>query len=255
MQSYSQPPRQPGPGPATRPDACSAPAPRPAGWSARADDPGAIQDSYWDTRKSGHETGSYSQGRTTAQLQAPTGYGGIYGTWNVDVDGNGTSDSPWDFGMASQYPALAWDVDGNGQATWQEVGHQLPSGPILTATASPGQVALTWTPADASHGTPAPEVTYTVYRADVDAVEAVATSLDGLQYIDAGLTGGAYVYQVAAVARGGSAHAAVSRPPRHRSGLHRQCQRACGDCVRRAPVPRSSSHRGQASNRIASLTG
>ena len=44
-----------------------------------------------------------NQGKTTSQLQQPTGYDGIYSGWNIDVGGAGGSD-PWYFGTASDYP-------------------------------------------------------------------------------------------------------------------------------------------------------
>ena len=76
---------------------------------------GIVTASYWDSSTSGDTTGTGA--RTTAQLQAPTRYGGIYGSWNVDVDGDGTNDDPWHFGTASQYPVLEaerrWARDGN----------------------------------------------------------------------------------------------------------------------------------------------
>ncbi|MDE0318877.1 MAG: hypothetical protein OXI97_03270 [Acidimicrobiaceae bacterium] len=64
--------------------------------------------SYWDTEASGVSSGECATGYTTAQLQAPTGYDGIYSTWNLDVDGDGTGDDPWDFGSSSQYPVLKY---------------------------------------------------------------------------------------------------------------------------------------------------
>ena len=97
--------------------------------------PGApISYSYWDTETSGSNTrsvqGSY-EGKTTAELQSPTGYAGIYSNWNADVDdadGDGNlatgADNFWDFGTGSQYPALKVDFDGDGTATWQEFGKQ-----------------------------------------------------------------------------------------------------------------------------------
>ena len=71
--------------------------------------------SYWDTTTSSLSSsagGSGVVGRTTAQLQSPTGYGAttsdtFYG-WNIDVDGVTGSDDPWDFGSSSQYPALKY---------------------------------------------------------------------------------------------------------------------------------------------------
>ena len=168
---------------------------------------GIVTASYWDSGTSGHATGTGA--RTTAQLQAPTGYSGIYGSWNVDLDGDGTSDDPWHFGTASRYPVLKANLDGRGTATWQEFGYQLRAGPTLMATAStttPGQaqVALTWTAADATHWNPAPDVTYTVTRADGAALDILAEDLGVLLYTDAAArTGAVLTYQVTAVVDGG----------------------------------------------------
>ena len=96
-----------------------------------------VSDSYWDTETSGQTTGVGNgsdtgvQGRTTAQLQSPTGYTGIYGGWDADLDNadgdnnaaTGTDDF-WHFGTGSQYPALKADLDGDGTPTWQEFGSQ-----------------------------------------------------------------------------------------------------------------------------------
>ncbi len=71
---------------------------------------------YWDTEASGMASSpDCGVGYTTAQLQAPTGYTGIYADWNVDVDVgdydgafDGAGDDPWDFGSSSQYPVLKY---------------------------------------------------------------------------------------------------------------------------------------------------
>ena len=47
-------------------------------------------------------------GKTTAELQSPTNYTGIYAGWNLDLDGNDSSDNPWHFGNSRQYPALQY---------------------------------------------------------------------------------------------------------------------------------------------------
>ena len=99
--------------------------------------------SYWDTETSGVTESGGGDGRTTAALQAPTGYAGLYAAWDVDVDGDGVSDAPWDFGTSSAYPALSVDVDGDGAATGRERGLQgrtvpPPSG----ASGSPGGAAM-----------------------------------------------------------------------------------------------------------------
>ena len=110
---------------------------------------GTVTNSYWDTSTSGHTSGSPGSGRTTSQLQSPRSYSGIYASWNVDLEGDGMNDDPWNFGTTSQYPALKADMDGDDDATWAEFGYQIRSGPTLTATATmnagQSQVELEWT--------------------------------------------------------------------------------------------------------------
>ena len=65
--------------------------------------------SYWDTSTSGQSTsagGSGAVGKTTRQLQTPTGYTGIYANWNANLDGVTGNDDPWTFGNKMQYPML-----------------------------------------------------------------------------------------------------------------------------------------------------
>ena len=159
---------------------------------------GTITTSFWDTSTSGQTTiAGGASGQTTTALQAPTGATGIYSTWDTDQ---------WDFGTASQYPVLKADFDGDGTETWQEFGYQLRAGPTLTARAGVGQVVLEWTAVDAGHWSPAPAVTYTLYRDHGATVEAMAENLSGLGYTDTDVTGGeTYTYQVAAVVTGGEA--------------------------------------------------
>ncbi len=72
----------------------------------------SIIGSYWDTDTSGMTAGVGSGnapgaiGKTTTELQIPTGYTGIYSFWNIDVDGDGDPDDIWDFGTSSDYPRL-----------------------------------------------------------------------------------------------------------------------------------------------------
>ena len=103
---------------------------------------GAYSDTYWDTQTSG-QTNAFErgdaenvQGKTTAELQSPTGYTGIYQTWNADLDDADADDNaatgvddPWHFGTSSQYPVLKVDFDGDGAATWEEFGHQRTTSP------------------------------------------------------------------------------------------------------------------------------
>ena len=74
-----------------------------------------IVQSYWDTATSGVTASAGGEGKTTAQLQSPTGTTGIYSEW---------WDQRWDFGTSGQYPVLETDMDGDGTATWQEFGPQ-----------------------------------------------------------------------------------------------------------------------------------
>ena len=103
---------------------------------------GTIRNSFGDTVTScqnsgvGNEESAGPEGKTTAELQSPTGYTGIYAGWNVDSDDTDKdsdpatgADDPWDFGAADQYPVLKADMDGDGNTTWQEFGNQSRSRP------------------------------------------------------------------------------------------------------------------------------
>ena len=169
---------------------------------------GTVTNSYWDTRTSGQGSGSPGSGRTTAQLQSPRSYSGIYASWNVDLEGDGSNDDPWDFGTSSEYPALRADMDGDDGATWEEFGYQLRTGPTLTATqttnAGQSQVELEWTEVPLSSAwTPAPGVSYAVTREDDEDLETIAENLTLLEYTDTDVAGETYIYQVVAVVDGG----------------------------------------------------
>ena len=174
------------------------------------DEGGPVTFSYWDTRTSGHTSGSPGSGRTTSQLQSPRSYSGIYGSWNVDIDEDNVNDNPWNFGTSSQYPALKADMDGDDDATWEEFGYQIRSGPTLTATptmnAGQSQVELEWTAvALSSVWTPAPSVSYTVTREDDDTIDTIAENLTVREYTDTDVAGETYIYQVVAVVDSGEA--------------------------------------------------
>ena len=72
---------------------------------------GSVTNSYCDTEASGVPVCIASSrlllpGKTTAELQSPTGYTDIYEYWNRDLDGDSNPDNPWDFGTATDYPTL-----------------------------------------------------------------------------------------------------------------------------------------------------
>ena len=82
--------------------------------------------SYYDSAATGLTRSKRGAAQATAVLQWPTGYTGVYASWNIDLDGDGVDDAPWDFGTAFNYPALGYggfdttlqrndyDVDGDG---------------------------------------------------------------------------------------------------------------------------------------------
>ena len=72
----------------------------------RNGDDGTVTNCYWDTETSGQTESAGGDAKTTAELQSPTGYAGPYAGWNVDLDGDGSSDDPWRFGSATEYPVL-----------------------------------------------------------------------------------------------------------------------------------------------------
>ncbi len=96
--------------------------------------------SFWDTQTTGQETSASGEGHTTAEMQGPTGYTGIYAGWNKDLDDADGDNDPatgaddfWDFGTVGEYPALKFDFDGDGTATWQEFGVQVRTALHTTA--------------------------------------------------------------------------------------------------------------------------
>ena len=165
---------------------------------------GTLTSSYWDTETTGHETGSAGRGLPTSALQASDWYStdDLGSWWNLDVDGDGGGDLPWLFGGTAGYLAL-WPRNA-GWSDWVEFGHQVRSGPSVTATVDSDGVAVSWTAVDVSHWRPAPPVTYAVYRTSAAGVERVATGLTERTYADTALSAGTtYAYQVAAEVWGG----------------------------------------------------
>ena len=166
---------------------------------------GTTSNSYFDTQTAGVAFRD-STGQTTSSLQSPTDYSGIYSTWNVDTDGDGSADDPWDFGGSGDYPALNHDFDGGGAATWEEFGYQLRDGPTLTIATGSGQPVLTWTAVAADDWDPEPSVLYTVTRNDGTDVNTLASGLAALTYTDGDvIEGETYSYQVAAGTGAGEA--------------------------------------------------
>ena len=150
---------------------------------------GGIVASYWDVETSeqsagvGEGVGDDVEGKATVELQAPSGYGGIYAGWLIDIDNadgdfNAATgeDYIWDFGASSRYPLLKADIDGDGVASWGEFGNQegdevdqVPTPTSITTAISTATPLATITPAPftpmpslASISTPMPMATNTV---------------------------------------------------------------------------------------------
>ena len=175
-----------------------------------------INNSYWNTDFSDTGVGGGGAlgavGRTTAELQGPTGRTGIYSLWT----------SPnWDFGNSSQYPALKADLNGDETATAAEFGGQdrvavpqsLPgSATIVLVGLGEGSLTVSWrAPSSNATGIVAYDVRHILTDAD-ETVNANWTVVDNawtgsgpLQYMITGLTGGApYDLQVRAVNSAGN---------------------------------------------------
>ena len=131
------------------------------------DGEGEIFVSYWNTETSKQSTGigrgsdAGIEDKTTAELQEPIDYSGIYADWltdydNADEDTDKTTgvDDVWDFGTYSQYPQLKADPDDSRYASRWEFGaqHSTPvpapiSTPIVNETRAPtAMIAQTATP-------------------------------------------------------------------------------------------------------------
>ena len=88
-------------------------------------DSASVHNSYWNTETTGQAVSrkgagdGAGEGKTTAELQSPTGLTGPYERWNNEHRG-----AVWDFGADDQYPALVVDFDGDGTPTVSEFGRQ-----------------------------------------------------------------------------------------------------------------------------------
>ncbi len=112
---------------------------------------GTATASYWDTQTSGIADDTDPAGKTTAELQTPTGYAGIYANWNVDYDGDAKTgvsgaDDPWHFGTASEYPRLktfASEVVSVSIVSW---GRLVVGGEVTVAVKFSGLVDVNGSP-------------------------------------------------------------------------------------------------------------
>ena len=121
--------------------------------------PGTITASYWDTGTTGQSTSAGGTGKTTRELQSPTGYTGIYANWNANLDGMPGNDDPWDFGSNRQYPALKYGgldpfLQRPVSVSVQSVNRNIPivGGPVTATLDTPGLTGITWQWQSSSNG-------------------------------------------------------------------------------------------------------
>ena len=123
---------------------------------------GRVANSYWDTIRTGQATSAglpASAGLKTYQLRAPTDYGAtsadLYYGWNLDLNNDGRRDDPWEFGTATQYPALQYDGHGDTGGAAAQLARQPTISAAHTLTALSTTPALTFSPAfSATNGGP-----------------------------------------------------------------------------------------------------
>ena len=140
---------------------------------------GAVTHSYWDTATSGQSNSAGGMGKTTAELQTPTGYNGIYADWNVDLDADGTNDDPWDFGTNSEYPVLKVDFNNDGTATWEEFGAQPRTAPPVVTNTAPAFTDGATTSRSVAENTPSgAAIGDPVTAADPDVGDTLTYGLD-----------------------------------------------------------------------------
>ena len=91
---------------------------------------GAAEGVVWDTTTSGALAGVHEgsdvglRGELAHVIAGLIQYEGPLADWNVDIDGDGYADDPWELGEATDYPNLRADIDGDGDATAEEFGRQ-----------------------------------------------------------------------------------------------------------------------------------
>ena len=112
---------------------------------------GTATASYWDTGTTGQSTSAGGTGKTTRDLQSPTGYTGIYASWNMNLDGVAGNDDPWDFGANDQYPALKYGglapaLQRSAPISVQSVNRNIPivGGPVTATLDTTGLTGITW---------------------------------------------------------------------------------------------------------------
>ena len=84
-----------------------------------------------------------AESKTTAQMQAPTGYTGVYANWNRDFDGDTFPDYPWNFGTTtSTDPYPNCPPIASYQSTFDGKGYTIVRLTIAGANTNAGLLAV-----------------------------------------------------------------------------------------------------------------
>ena len=182
-------------------------------------------DSYYDRATTTRTQSARGEALTTAGLQSPTGYVGVYRNWNKDLDGDGQMDDPWNFGTSSQYPKLKWqgfDAERQRFPSPEEEQTTTPTSRVPTAVQarSTGQgLVVTW---QAAIGATAYRVQWRQSGQEWSTARQAETTRT--RYEIASLAEGSYEVRVLPVVNGqvgepsatarGEVEASGNRPPR-----------------------------------------
>ena len=100
-----------------------------------------VSHSYYDSTTTRHSDVGRGAPQTTAGLQNPTDYTGIYQNWNLNLDRQPGGDDPWAFGKTDQYPVLKYA----GMDTTAQYNLQPPSIPTsVTVTIKEDTLDVRW---------------------------------------------------------------------------------------------------------------
>ena len=182
-------------------------------------------DSYYDRATTTRTQSARGEALSTAALQSPTGYVGVYRNWNKDLDGDGQMDDPWNFGTSSQYPKLKWQGFDAERQRFPAPGQEqttTPTSRVPTAVRarSTGQgLLVTW---QAAIGATAYRVQWRLSGQEWSTSRQAETA--GTRYEIASLAEGTYEVRVLPVVNGqvgepsatarGEVEASGNRPPR-----------------------------------------
>ena len=94
---------------------------------------GYIENSYYQTATVPENT---DRAKTVSQLRTPTDATGIYENWNItrDLDEDGTPETLWHFGSASDFPKLRADFNGDGSIDNADLSLQTTSYTVPTVS-------------------------------------------------------------------------------------------------------------------------